>query len=774
MASPRLTPLVVIEIALKSLQNGSTTKTIYVSNLALRDSPEIRPILTQIPSVGSFLDTYLPQQTRSNLSIDNSPGSFGFERRFSDLLTRFTIINQTVKVYLKYLTSEETSYTPDSGDLIWRSTAISYIETHGEDARVDIQLSSEQLNRDVLNYQLNTNYIDSSILGSGCPPEAIGRYLPIVFGSSVDVKPISVTTPIDSDDDVHFLYATTFESQFPVEGINDLYVKYEDSYYPVDSAAGTTTRLFDTRSGTIATIITGNDETPRARYLSTSGLNYILVQAEAIFTAGVSGAEGELRMEIWALGINGLPKTLIGTASRDKTDFTWGSGNVTVPFVFDRPVPLVDPGGVYIAYVSQTSINSTSPLDLTHDNALSGEPSLFRSEDGTWGFHYFNQKPFASAFYGVVISDEPDGATSLDPNTGLSAAYFTLSQKTALTGLESPDLRSLDMVANIDGIIDGAFGGGTITGVNATLLEAPLHIAKLLDHEFDGAAWVTGDFDFTKYSTSHSGTIDGATAPYQRVLSGRIEGPATRDFIFSEVCRNSACRVVSFAGSSKSLGIYAWGKNVASTRTIDEEDCRVRRVEVRGSDSVANWLTIRYSANLRYLTPLDFITAQQSRDLYGIKQLFVNCPEFAALGNEMLGVSNSLFGRRDNANPDYRLLNADASVALMLKYLAARYAIPDVYVTVEILDLNKYRALDMLDVVTISSPVLGSFFGTSSDADYPQHDGEVVDLVPGEYWRRAEFVRMQIEGREIFFTENSPPWLRLLCRVLNNYPKDPT
>jgi hypothetical protein len=777
MASPNLTPLVVAELTLKSLLDGTTSKTVYLSNLALRDSPDLIPVISRLPSVGCALDTYLPQVTRSSLTINNEPGSFGFERRFSDILSRFTPINQSVKIYLKFVDATTQSYTPNSSDIVWLSSVVSYTESHGDPSVVDFQLTSDEINRDVLNFQIKSSSIDESLIGSGIPTQSNGQYLPLVFGESVDVKPLPITSPLESGgsaNDVCYVYATTFGEDFPVAGLNDLYVKYEDQYYPVVSASTVSTPLFDTSAGTLVTVATGNDEPRRSRYLSTSGNEYILVQAKVVFLQGSASAEGEFNLEIWSLGPNGIPKAMVGSATRSKADFTWGSGNVTVEFVFDRPIPLVDPNGQYIAYLGQVNTNGTGSIQPSHDNSLSSTASLFKGDDGSWGFHYYNQKPFASAFYGVSIVDWPNGDIHMDESTGLGAACLILAQKSVLTGFESPDVRTLDLVANINGFIDGSSGGGSITGSNGTLLEGPLHVAKLIDHTYNGSAWVPDAFDFTKYSASHSGTVDDSTAPYQRVLSGRIDGPATRDFVFSEICRNSGCRVVSYAGTTKNLAFYAWGNYLASSRTIDEEDCRVRRVEVRGSESIANWLTIRYSANLRYVTPIDFLTGSQSRDLYGTKQLYVGCSEFPALAAEMLGVSNSLFGRRENANPDYRLLNADASVALMLKYLAARYALPDIYVTLEVLDLNKYRALDMMDVITVSSPVLGSYFGTSADADYPVHDGDPVDLVPGEYWRRAEFVRMQIEGREIFFSENAPPGLRLLCRVLNNYPRDPT
>jgi len=115
MSAPSLVPLIVVAMALKDISDGSTSKIVNISNMPIPDNSEILPILKGIGSLGVTLDTYLPAPSRSTIRIDNTPGSYGFERRFSDILERYTIIDQNVIVYLKFLapvgTVKDTSVT---------------------------------------------------------------------------------------------------------------------------------------------------------------------------------------------------------------------------------------------------------------------------------------------------------------------------------------------------------------------------------------------------------------------------------------------------------------------------------------------------------------------------------------------------------------------------------------------------------------------------------------------------------------------------------------
>jgi len=762
MSAPSLVPLIVVAMALKDISDGTTSKIVNLSNMPIPDNSEILPILKGIGSLGVTLDTYLPAPSRSTIRIDNTPGSYGFERRFSDILERYTIVDQNVIVYLKFLAPGTTAYTISSADQIWKAKATSFSIKFQGNSEVQISIAADTIPREVLNYQM------SPILFSSSPTQVIGRYLPFVIGQGVDVKPLSVDSGHGTT--ARFFYATTFYNGYPVAGVDAYYARdSRNSYIEVISAAATSTALLQSAptSSSFATL-----QYEKAGELpSTTSANYLLQGGKITLygDAGLSGTvEGDWTIRLYEAGpVDGPGDTVVATAKVMKTDYTaqiQTTAEFDIDYCFDKFAPIEEGRTYYVGIVDSDPDASTS---------------LSRVRTGTTGTHWGRSPDNGEfversgglqfVFYGVVLTDDPNSDALYHDGKGLAAAFVTATQRSAPSGQTVVDLSVIDFIFNISGFEDD--GSGTLSGTPGLLLNAPLRIVRLLDQEWSGSAWAAGKFDFNKFSDSHTNTIDGGSAPYNRGLNGRIDGPATRDFILSEVCRESASRVTLYNGATKQLALYAWGTNRTSARTIEEEDCRVVDYEVRGSDSIVNTITIRYGQNLRYYTALDGLTARQSPDLFAVEQLY---SAYSTLGTEMLSESAALFGVRINANPDYPLLSESASVGVMLKYLAARYAIPDIYVTIELLDLNKYAAIDMLDVLTLTSPTMPSYFGTAADAYYPTYTVTAVDLVPGEYWRRAQDTRLQVEGREIFFSENSPPGLRLLCRVLNNYPRDPT
>lgn len=762
MASPNLVPLLVVQFDMLSLEDGTTTKTVYCSNIALEDSPAILPIIDSIGALGTALDTYLPQASSSSITLKNSIGTYGFQRRFGDILERYSIIDQSVTAYLKFITPTTTSYTVSSSDQIWKAKAASYSMQFQGEPTISINLVADTIARDVLNNQITTE------LWSSAPTSALAKYLPFVIGVGVDVKPISVD--VGHDTTSRYLYATIFQGAYPVQGVQSYYIRdFRNDYIEVISAASTSTSLLSsspTSSSSLSLQYEKAGELP-----STASANYLLQGGKITMygNGSLSGTvDGDFVIRIYEQApIDGPGDQIVGTAKVAKSTYSTQiqtTAEYTIDFCFDKVVP-IESGRVY--YVGIVDSNPDAVVSLGRIRTGSTGTQWGRSSDnGNW---YERADGMKFEFRGVVFDDAPDSDPIYYDDFGLAPALVTMTQRSAPSGQVNPTIDGLDFVFGVNGFVDD--GSGTLTGTPNLLLNAPKNIMRLLDREWNGSAWAAGKFDFTKFSASHTNTIDGGSAAYNRGVNGRIDGPATRDQIIAEVCKNSACRVTLHTGTTNQLGLYAWGNNVTSSRTITEEDCRIIRYEVRGSDSIVNYIPLRYSANLRYVKPLDFATAQQSVDLFGLSQLYDGS---SALGTELLSKSVDLYGRRDLRESEFRLISDDASVLVMQKYIAARYGIADAYVTLELPDLNKYSGIEMLDVISVSSPVLPQYYGTAPDAYYPTYSATSVDLVAGEYWRRAPLVRMQVEAREVFFSENAPPSLRLLCRVLNNYPKDPT
>lgn len=170
------------------------TRTYNFVNKELREAttPSDRetyvPILQSIGEVTLAAGEILPTVSGSSITIDDSRGSFGPDRRFSDILERFTIIDQDLNIYVGQSDTETdapTAWTKIGGGIVrsW-SKALS-----GNTPTMTVQFEPFKIADNIMNLEVSRD-----IAGMESAPQAsLGKALPIVFNK---VNP-NLSTPLD-------------------------------------------------------------------------------------------------------------------------------------------------------------------------------------------------------------------------------------------------------------------------------------------------------------------------------------------------------------------------------------------------------------------------------------------------------------------------------------------------------------------------------------------------------------------------------------------------
>lgn len=158
------------------------TKTYNFVNKRVKDASTSSERETYIPTLKSVGEVtlsageILPTSSFSAVSLDDSRGSFGRDRRFSDLLERSTIIGQPINFYIGEAPLETDA--PPSWQLIGSGRIASWNKAlSGESAEITIQIQPSKISEKIMNIEVSRD-----IPGMQDAPESsIGKIVPIAF-----------------------------------------------------------------------------------------------------------------------------------------------------------------------------------------------------------------------------------------------------------------------------------------------------------------------------------------------------------------------------------------------------------------------------------------------------------------------------------------------------------------------------------------------------------------------------------------------------------------
>ena len=757
-----------VSFALKD-STGATT-TINCSNSAeIDDGSTYYPILKGISGVSADMGAYMPLTQGGTIVLDNSPGSFGYERRFSDLLDRLRIIDTEIVIYGARTAIDDTGIV-DGFTQIYKARVQRWAYDVEGDS-LSIQIAGAPIRKQVL-----TKVVDSVSFPSA-PTASLGRHLPVVIGSSVEVQAVRIDA--DGDASPSYAFATTLSDDFISGGIQTYYAKDTNGEFQAVVGVSNVNTAFNTYtftgSGTPWLLYSHAqliDLDPADTYIATHiDMNFKGVGATGAYTEG-------MRISICTFGQQPeAGPTELGGVTILKSNYRTqmqASAEFTITAAFEHPVVLSSAAMQYYVVVEQsynlTDVEYMSGVYNATPQTIQGSFREALDPSSQWSkpASFSTSELMKFELYGVKFTETTSTAGDAD---GLGHASFELTQKSAPTYYTNPDLTELEFVVATDGLKDD--GSGSVTGSASSLIERPDHALMLLDKEWDGAAWdgASGRVDDTKYSATHA-ALDASTNRYYRKVAGRTDGRATVEQIVEEVAKNSGVRLAlaNSTTAGKSLGVYVWGEEISSSATFTDENSRVLSIEQRGTETIVNRVAMYFDRRLR---DLDIVTGSAEGGFRNYAQMVNWTDGTNSIATALCSESQTVFGVRPLAESAFDWLNDSASAEVMAAYFMSLYGKPHSYVTVEV-PMFSAETLDVLNVITIIHPALSAYFGTSSLAKAPSYGGDPGDPGLGQYLKRAKSYRAQIEGKSLYFNLGDIPTIRLTCRILDNYPTDPT
>lgn len=760
MSDPNQNIWLYASITLASIADGST-RTIKVSNRPIFTGTfgDFFPILKDVSRLQSALDTYSVMAASGSIVLADHIGSFAYERKFSDLFERETIVDQQIEIYKSE--TELDSNTPSWG-LIFRGYALN---ARREGGQLEIAIESRAFERRYVNLNINTTDFPSA------PTSSIGQVLPLVLGTDVEVKPILISPLGDSSPS--YAYATTMPTHFKSGGVQNYYARDASNLYSevISVPTNASTKVFGTTSHDGTESSSFNSPFSGAWQIDTysSSTHYIIKGGVIRFEGHNNGGgtySGTIDIALYASKPNeDLPDKPLAQTTITQVNYTASfASNTTfeIEFSFNVAVPLTNTRKYWL-YLKYNQGGST--YSYVNVRVYSSTTVQWAGKIGDSGFSLGSvfSVPCYS-LYGVYIIDSPLSSTAT--SEGLGSASFELTQRGAPAYQSDPDLTALDLIVKVDGLIDV---NGTINGSAFSVLEWPHHQVEALSYKYNGSSWAanTTDWDFTTYDSTHAVFASGHL--YERKTSGATSGLTLLEQLITDIAKNSASRI-GYTNEGK-LAFYAWGLEQSPQMLVSQDIGKITSLEILDQSFILNSLRFAYgrqltsSVNLAALINQGFAT-----DSIGTLTWTVGT---SALSTHLIGTSQTNFDERFLLDSSFQYIQNSTAAELLARFFLARFNLPAQYVDIE-LPLADGDTLKLLDVVRVQSPELPAYYGTSYNADPSHYEGYPADPGLGEVLTRAQTYRAQIEGRAIEVFNDRGPTLILRCKLLLNYPKDPT
>lgn len=764
-----------IEIILKKKSNPATTKTVRFSDrVVLNDDnfDRYKPLLIRVRGVGNEQSDFLPKDNRASYVLDNSFNSFSFNRRVVDLFDEWTPLHQEISLY--HAESEDGDNNLSDKAVLVRKDKCTRVRANFENETITLQVQSSPIKSSVLTYIADVD------TGAAIPTSNIGKAIPLVFGSDIEVRPVAIT---DSTIIPIYAYATSLKDQFANGGVQKVFSRPSDAgsedregFIEITDRATTTTAIFTNGSGVRHTGITpGRLVQGEARQMTMLGTGTVLTSFDIeIFTLTSGPTAGETwTFHVWQRdGSNDIPSSTLRTVGQsaqvDISGFT-ANTNTLVSLPFLKPIVIRGDRNYYFGYTKNDDTNSTARVtfsttgfnDLYTLNPLAGagDPQWFKTTSGSppteeWFFDIF----------GLVFSE----ITPVDFNDfGLGYNAIQILQR-VVPGEVLSDIADLPYIFEIDGIEDDS--SGNVTGSVNKLIDSAAHAIELMSYEFNGSAWVAGNFDDTVYTDTHV-QLDDNTKRFYRQLGGTTAGRTSRESLFADIARNTASRVVSSSPTTNKIGLYAWGETQAIADIITDEDAEFIEFFTGDLRSIVNQSVNSFDKTLTSSNFRDQIGQGGQNQFDGVKNLSFND---SSLGEDISADSETLFDDKDLRNNKYEFISDADSMCHVAESILRTHDLPSEWARVRVMFIE-YSSLKPFDIVNLISPQLPSTPGTSPDPLVAIVDTEDAELIwkRGEHFLRGKNYRAQIYDLKLIHSVGGPLLMDLICRLLI-HPNDPT
>lgn len=793
------------------------SKTYNFVSKSLRDAvtPNDRetmiPILESVGEVSLNAGEFLPSTSFSSISILNHRGSFGADRRFSDVLERYTAINQTINFYVGQ--SDNFTDMPAS----WQQIASGQVQSWstaigGQDPTISFQIAPYKISDRVMNLEVSRDIVGME----NAPDSSLGVALPIVLNkihhnqvlpltSYPQVIPTRIST--DGAETAKYALCTLMYQATKARVMTNYYVKK-----PWETDADAWTAISFTRDVDSYLTTTG-----AARALNTyvaeayripehaAGSNATGFIAQGVTFSAVGGSSNPSRVSTASIAVSILrvdrdTYTVIGDVAKGRVQLNnydalnnISGNNFTVNVSFDQPVVLelmADRSyDFYLAYEATGWAAGDMTFRL-HPTASRSMVKVAGGNTGDWSI--ISPAPSTVIAHKLrIVTATSVAHESTYSKDGFTYASLTLSQPAPDTGQTNPPLDSLNLVALVEGLNDYTTNNRIRDAYNA------LYYLSL---EWNGEQWVdVNAVDITTLYSSHYLPLlsdNAVNTQRSRYITGIFDTKVTYSQVITEIARGSAAKIGIF--SSKKLFIYPWGLTADPAFNIPQADIIPLSWEMRDPSTVMNRISIAfdkiyaleesmdsadgYAYAIDFSSP-DYLPVQQiteeSRALYGVQNIVEN--KFNVFGYSDyyagVGVPGYLTGGPSNSQP---VVGGTVvfSVDFLAEYYMTRFALPAVYCSF-VIPWHRYSSIKMFDVITFAHSEFPAFYGTDPNA----RPGVVISgsnttPVPnagyGQELTRAQTYRGLVEGISYVMAMEHAPAIRLTVLVLLNREFDPT
>lgn len=779
---PNLNTFIKVVLTLKKLEDGSTVDVSF-TNREILGTATSWPLLRRIDTLGAKMGLYLPEASRSSFVLDNSPNSFGSERRFSDLLDRYTIIEQPAIIYVAQLPLGKETIVDGDFTEIWRSVVTEWA----------IQNDQLKINmaRAIIPTRLATKVVDK-ISFPDAPADSLGKQLPIIFSSSgefIEVEGVKTTGVIDDGtlNSIEIAYATQFRNQYRVGNSKVMLENSRKEWQEVTFVADATVPLlsfppiagsFKTAWGAVKEygygLLAGQNVTGGEVLI---GADWYL--ASTTFGVGVPSGTYTYTCKIYDSN-NGYPGELLASdtlsngSSRIVYDSTVGAGTVSVfkfEFNFNKPVmvPALSDAANNALFITISRSDSADLFSLVQEGSGGGSLSAYEKyrlldttagtdQNFIKGIYTSNREHFK-----IYALAKDVGITSYlsGMQNGLSHASFSIVMRDQNN---LPDLTKLRVIVKSEGLKDNTIG--SITGTPVAFLENPLYQIRLLMMDYDDLAWwheVT--FNASKFSSTYAAAF-GSSSRWNIKTSGASQGRTRVRDIIEDICRNGACRVVPYvSGNANVVGLYAEGTNIPTSFIIDDEQAKLISYEIGGVDTIINKFQMVFNRTIRSNT--ESLLAQGGLNNY--QSTVDSSADSLDIPYADINSSISNWGERLLDSVSFSWITLTQTAKSVEALILRKWNKPQRIITLEV-PYSKYSTIELMQTGIVKMTGLPDYYGTSLDArTVTAGTGtDPTDLIKGHYWKRYKSYRVQVEGNDIVFSATEPIKRVLTLNVLED------
>jgi hypothetical protein len=769
----------------KRLKDGTDGPTLIISNRHEFSETTI-PIIDSTRNVGFGAQEPLDTSTRGSIFIRNEPHSFGFDRKFSDLLQEYTLLK--TRAVFKYA-----AFKPGE------SPAVETFFT-GEVANVFV--------RDILEIQLASSLYLSTVFTKtvtqeefpDAPQRSLGRVLPVIIGPNREVPLVWTNEnrrfPRGVWGTVYpgFQYTVQDEPADPVpvqEGNPPLIFPDRAGVYREVKRKSSDFDFWVTPGSAGVSILSPQETGPvlAGSQLQDGILSSVRVVATGRGSTTTIGDESVFIINVYEMIGPSEVGRLLSSGRRLKTDYTSsinGSGNFNVDIPLDRAVPMVEQDG-YLVSVDQTTFDVSGSFPQGRDfveiprNEVTFGVKVSWAQNPGAGSNDWENYPLQSgtrlspriSLYGVFWNT-PYIDTALADHNGLGHQFLSMSQR-SISGVADSSLADIQVNSFIVRQQVGLREQGTsITGQVGGQLVKPHHLANLFSRVWNGSAWVpqTSGISTTKFADTHDEYTSSGN--YPRTIAGATKGISTAAQILEDVMRSSASRMTGFQNANGDYAVYAWGTHRPVVATITEDDCRLNSVVLLAADSVVNDARVFFDERLS-TQRFDFILADGNLSNFSDSLRWSD-----VLSGAEINTSRTLFGILSLRESALSAIGDKDSARALINYYMREFNIPGAIINFSVPFLKwseefsqgKGVGLDILDVFYFSHPDMPSFYGTSyNPLTYRKGSGATTEENPegaakGHPRRRARAYRCQIENIRLNQTRQEGATFDIVARVL--------